>query len=94
MEINEAVVTACHHYDSGLVHLPPGGRHRTESIKAVDITRHYYDGNISCPRQYCFIGPLRGQELRENVEAKSTACISLRQGSYFVVPRRRAGGSE
>ena len=43
MEVNEAVVTACHHYDSGFVHLPPGGRHRTESIKAVDITRHHYD---------------------------------------------------
>jgi len=41
---NEAVVTACHHYDSSFVHLPPGGRHRTENIKAVDVTRHHYDG--------------------------------------------------
>jgi len=26
------VVTASHHYDSGFVHLPPGGWHRRESI--------------------------------------------------------------
>ena len=36
MESVEAVVTASQHYNSVFVHLPPGGRHRKESIEAVD----------------------------------------------------------
>ena len=30
MESIEEVITVSHHYDSGIEHLPPGGRHHTE----------------------------------------------------------------
>ena len=101
MESIEEVITVSHHYDSGIEHLPPGGRHHTEhgGNGYIEASRRRGSGGNTGRASKQWVLPVItttvGRMLRHHAAGRAAAHHQHRgsgNASHHCDTRRRAGG--